>query len=124
MSTTGLYLVIAALIAAVIGVQTLRLANAKHDLGVARASLVTAQASLKVSEDLRKAEYAKAISALSDAETACQARLAKALQSATVIRTIVTRPARVDPKTNCPARDLVSADELRRAVGVGTPATP
>lgn len=115
-SKLGLAALAIALVLGVIGVQTLRLNHAKHDLTAARASLATAGASLKASESLRAAEYAKAATAVSDAETACSARVQSALKSGAKIHVLVNKPVAVDPKTNCPLRQLIGVGELRDAL--------
>lgn len=115
-SRAGIIGILCALVLGVIGVQTLRLGHAKRDLTTARASLATAQASLKASEGLRASEYAKATSAVSDAETACSARVQAALKSGAKIHVLVNKPVAVDPKTNCPLRQLIGAGELRDAL--------
>lgn len=116
LSRTGLTMLAIALVAGVIGVQTLRLGHAKHDLATARASLATSEAARKASEGLRAAEYQRARSAVSDAETACSARVASALKSGSAIRVIVSKPHAQDPVTHCPLRAVTSADELRHAL--------
>lgn len=115
-SKTGLIGMALALVLGVIFVQTARLNHAKHDLADAKASLATAQVSLRSSESSRTAEYAQAKTAVSDAETACAARVAGALRSGSAIRRIVEKPPHVDPITHCPLRELVPAGELRDAV--------
>lgn len=105
---------------AIFGIQEVRLKLAQHGEATAKASLSTASASLKASEMLRIAEFAKATAAVSDAEKACAGRIATAIRSGSAIRTIVEKPVATDPTTHCPVRALVGAGELRDALQPGT----
>jgi hypothetical protein len=116
MSKTGLIGMAIALFLGAFFIQTARLNHAKSDLTVARAQIEMDAKSLKASEDLRQAEYAKATSAVSDAETACAGRVAAALKSGSAIHAIVSKPYVPDPKSGCPVRSIVGADELRGAL--------
>lgn len=120
-SRLGLAAIAMALVLGVIGVQTLRLTHAKHDLAAARVSLATATASLKASEALRASEYQKATTAVSDAEIACSARVQAALKSGAIIKKIVSKPYATDAVSHCPVRALLSPGELRDALEPASP---
>jgi len=107
------------LVLAFAAVQSERLKHCKADLAVEKVALAASREALGLSEKRRAAEYAQAKTAVSEALSACEARVAEAHRSATVINRIVTRPASVDPKTNCPVRALIGAGELRDATGAG-----
>ena len=107
--------IVVALVLGAFGIQGARLAHAKTDLTAARASLAAANDRVKVSEALRASEYAKATSALSEAEKACSARVHAAIKSGAKIHALVTRPT-VLGKDNCPVRQLLNAGELRDAL--------
>lgn len=98
------------------GVQSERLKHAKADLVASRALARTAQAAAAASEKLRAAEYTSAKAAVSDAQSACAARVDTAHHQATAIAELIERPVHVDPKTSCPVRGLVGAVELRHAL--------
>lgn len=115
-SRTGLIGMALALVFGAIFVQTARLNHAKRDLTAARAELVTFRASLKLSEDLRSAEYAKATASVAQAEAACAQRVAAAIRSGAAIKAIIGKPVRVDPNSHCPLRSIVGAGELRDAL--------
>jgi hypothetical protein len=115
-SKLGLYGIAAALIAGAIFVQTARLAHAKADLARARASAASSESALKASEKSRASEYANARKEVSDAESACAARVAAAVKSGAAIRHIVEKPVAIDPKSHCPARSVIGAGELRDAL--------
>lgn len=70
------------------------------------------------SERLRAVADKRAVSALDEAQSACTARVARARASAAAIRSIVTKPVKLDA-VNCPVREVVGSDELRRAIGGG-----
>lgn len=90
-----------------------------HERDQARAELATAKTTLKASEDRRAVEYSLAVKDLGEAETACAARVAQAVKSGSAIRSIVSKPYVLDPKTRCPLRTLVGAGELRHALQPG-----
>lgn len=114
-SRIGRAALVLALVAAVVGLQTLRLAHAKADLAHARVVAEQARAVVALSEDRRKAEHADAVRGLEQAEGACQARVAEAHRAAQAIRTLVEKPHAMDPN-GCPVRRLLDAGELRDAI--------
>jgi hypothetical protein len=67
------------------------------------------------SESRRAAEAGQAVKAVSEAEIACDARVAQARRSAQAIRTIIEREVPRDPN-GCPVRQLVDPDSLRDAL--------
>lgn len=104
-------------------IQSARLGHAKSDLAAARTDLRDEKAisaglrlALKASEDKRAVEYSLAVQSAGEADSACAARVAAAHRSASAIRSILEAPHATDPQTHCPARDLVSADQLRDAL--------
>ena len=103
-------------------VQTMRLRHAKGDLVQVRADLQKMHTSrdqaltaLKLSEDKRAVEFSRAVSSAGEMENACSARVKAASRSAVRIRSIVERPVVSDAR-GCPARETVSAEDLRRAL--------
>lgn len=116
-SKAGIAAMVLAAILALFGIQELRLKLAQSGEAKATASLGLARAALTGSEALRGREHADAVSAASDAEKACSARVASALASGTAIRKIVEAPHALDPTTHCPVRALVGAGQLRDVVG-------
>lgn len=107
-----------------VAIQTARLNHAKHDLTNARAEITRLNTSLEslrkavaASEGNRTAEYTEAKDALSAAALDCRDQVSRARASQRVIRTIVEKPSPIDPVTHCPSPSLVSADELRNALG-------
>lgn len=73
------------------------------------------RASFKASEKLRRSEQRRAVSAISEAEGACDARVDQARRSARTIRQIIERPVATDAN-NCPLRPVVGTDSLRDAL--------
>ena len=68
------------------------------------------------SEKKRKAEQGRAVSAISDEQGRCDARVAAARRSAQTIRQIIERPVPNDAN-GCPVRGVVTADDgLRDAL--------
>lgn len=74
------------------------------------------RASFTKSEGFRSDEKTQARQAV-EAETAsCSIRVAEARRSAKAIRVLVDRPVKLDAN-QCPVREVVSADDLRSALG-------
>lgn len=92
------------------------IAKAKSDLRDEKAVSAGLRLALKASEDKRAVEYSLAVQSAGEADSACAARVAAAHRSANAIRSIIGAPHATDPQTHCPARELVSADQLRDAL--------
>lgn len=92
------------------------IAKAKSDLRDEKAVSAGLRLALKASEDKRAVEYSLAVQSAGEADSACAARVAAAHRSANAIRSIIEAPHATDPATHCPARELVSADQLRDAL--------
>lgn len=80
------------------------------------AAFASERASFAAEKANRDTERTSDQTAVSEAATACDQRVAEARRSASVIRTIVEKPVASDPITHCPVADLVGADELRSAL--------
>lgn len=115
-SRTGIAAILLVGLLALFGVQEVRLKFAQSGEREAKASLALAQGRLQASETLRTSEHAQAVSAASDAENACAARVALAVKSGSAIRKIVEAPHALDPTTHCPLRAVVGAGQLRDAI--------
>lgn len=83
-----------------------------------RASSDGWKASFERAEGLRREEAGQAQSAVNADRLACDARVAAARRSTSVIREIVTQEAPHDPN-NCPVRSIVTADRLRDIIRPG-----
>lgn len=129
-SKLGLSIIGAAAIVIVIGLHFAGDAKIKHDRDQARAdgrkwhdaadswkaAAGSYKAALALSERRRGEEFTDAKSAAGDASAACAARLTAARRSATAIRKLLEKPVEITPGTNCPARRVYGADELRHAL--------
>lgn len=73
------------------------------------------KASFRKAEDLRSQEATRATAAVSDMALACNARVAKARQSAAAIAALITKEPKRDPQ-GCPLRALLDPRELRDAI--------
>lgn len=85
--------------------------KAREWIGYGRAE----QKAFRESERLRGVEYSQGVTALNEAQTACDARVARARASAAAIKAIVTKEVPHDPQ-GCAVRSLVDPRELREAV--------
>lgn len=74
-------------------------------------------ASFRKSEGFRKDEHAEAVRSIEEEHASCNLRVAEARKSALAIRKIVEKPAKLDAG-GCPVREVVSADDLKAALGV------
>lgn len=73
------------------------------------------QEAFRESERLRGVEYSRGVSALNEAQKACDVRVARARASAAAIKAIVTKEVPHDAQ-GCAVRALVDPRELREAV--------
>lgn len=87
--------------------------------------LTTVSNALEASEAARAIETARAVSALDDAASRCQARIAEARRSTAAITDIVNEevPHDVPPAVDgaCPRRELFPDDGLRATLGARAP---
>ncbi len=70
----------------------------------------------KAERDAREAERSDARKAAQGAQDTCAARVDQARRSASSIRRLLEKPVAIDPATNCPARAVLGASELREAL--------
>ena len=93
-----------------------RAARAEKDRDAWKLVAEVWETSFNAAEQRRKAEQKRAVSAISDEQGRCDARVDAARRSSRTIRQIVTREVPVDAK-NCPVRGVVTADDgLRDAL--------
>jgi hypothetical protein len=104
------------------GVQTLRLKASDASLHASR--LETAretararawEASYRQADALRREEQGRALRAVSEADTMCEARVSKARKSSTAIQTIIQKVPTYDPN-GCPVRSVIGSRELSDAL--------
>jgi hypothetical protein len=107
---------------AVAGVQTLRLKASDASLHASR--LETAretararawEASYRQADALRREEQGRALRAVSEAGTQCDARVSAARRSASAIQTIIQKVPTYD-STGCPVRSVIGSRELSDAL--------
>jgi hypothetical protein len=73
------------------------------------------KASFAAAEANRKIESANATNAATDAEKACDARIASRVKAAQAARTIINAPVKIDPR-GCAVRELAAPDLVRDAL--------